>query len=125
MNTLLVAGVSIVNLALVAYTVFFILLIRKKLVNKLVLGFLIAGVLFDLSSTICMILGSSNGPLTLHGFIGYVALLGMMVELFLISRFIWFNGFEVQLSKPIVLASKIFYIYWIAAYITGAILVMA
>jgi hypothetical protein len=125
MNPLLIAGVSIVNLALLAYTVFFVMLIRKRTIGKLVMGVLITGVLLDLTSTICMILGSSNGPLTLHGFIGYVALLGMMVELFLIARFVRYNGFQVMLSKPVILASKVFYIYWIAAYITGAILVMA
>jgi hypothetical protein len=125
MNLILTIGVSIVNLALLSYTLFFIRLIRKKETGKLLFVFLSLGVLFDIVSTVCMIIGSSNGPLTLHGLIGYVALLGMIVDLFLISRFTKYNGLDKKLSAAIVLASSIFYIYWVAAYITGAILVMS
>jgi hypothetical protein len=124
MNLILSIGVSIVNIALIAYTLFFIRLIRKRQTDKMLLAFLITGVILDLSSTICMIIGSSNGPLTLHGIIGYVALLGMCIDTFIIARFVRKSGQGVTLTTNIFRVSVVFYIYWIIAYITGAILVM-
>ena len=124
MNQILLAGVSFVNLALLAYTLFFIQLVRKKETTKWLYRFLVTGVALDILATSFMIIGSSNGPLTLHGLIGYIALAGMATDLIFLTGFLRVNGLEKKLSKRIYVLSFIFYIYWVSAYITGAFLVM-
>ncbi len=124
MNKILTTGISVVNLALLSYTLFFIKLVRYKKTGKLLLGFLMLGLIFDIFSTICMIVGSPNGPLTLHGIIGYIALLGMLTDAIFIGRFTSRNGTGANITQVLFHTSLLFYIYWIATYITGMILVM-
>ena len=94
MKTFSLIGIIIVQLALVCYSIAIITEQRKKLVSVFVLSFLTAGVVFDIIATSFMILGSSRGLFTVHGTLGYSSLLGMFA-----------------------------YIWWIIAYITGALLV--
>ncbi len=124
MNKILTTGISVVNLALLSYTLFFIKLVRYKKTGKLLLGFLMLGLIFDIFSTICMIVGSPNVPLTLHGIIGYIALLGMLTDAIFIGRFTSRNGTGANITQVLFHTSLLFYIYWIATYITGMILVM-
>jgi hypothetical protein len=71
-----------------------------------------------------MIAGSSNGTVTLHGVIGYSALLFMLYEAYSTLRFKRRNeaggGFGIKQIRLFAIA----YFYWIAAYITGAVIVM-
>jgi len=69
MIPVLIAGFTIVNLALVSYAAGKIIENRKKSLSKAVLCLLTIGVVFDLTSTICMITGSGKA-MTLHGVIG-------------------------------------------------------
>jgi hypothetical protein len=123
MNPILLAGIGIVNLALVFYTLFFIWLLRKKTVGSIFFVFLILGLTCDIISTGCMILGSSNGPITFHGVIGYIALLGMAADAILIARFRKHHKVEKTLPTTISRVSMAFYMYWVVVYIAGILLV--
>ena len=79
MNTLIRLGTSIVLLALASYSIAIITEQRKKIISKTVLIFLTLGVCLDITATIFMVLGSSHGGLTIHGFIGYSSLAGMFI----------------------------------------------
>ncbi len=123
MKPILLAGVIIVNFALLAYTLFIIQEHKKKRATKMLLSFLTVGVVLDVIATICMISGSENSPFSPHGILGYSSLGGMLLDMVLIWRFKLQNGSKVTFSKGLNLYSKIAYSWWILAFITGAILV--
>jgi EamA domain-containing membrane protein RarD len=87
MNPILIKAVVVVTFALVFYSVAVITEQRKCYVSKRVLTFLTAGVFLDISSTTLMIIGSRKIPITIHGFIGYTALIAMLIDTILIWRF--------------------------------------
>ena len=123
MKTILIVGSIIVTLALIFYLTGIITEQRKRLITKTVLIFISLGLLFDISSTICMITGSTNSPFTFHGFIGYTGLLAMIIETLLVYRFYFKNGSNVSVPKGLNLYSRFALILWVAVYITGALLV--
>lgn len=122
MKPVLIAGTIIVNLALVCYTIGIISEQRKHRVTKSILGLLTVGVIFDITATICMILGSTQSPFTLHGILGYSSLTAMSVDAILIWRH-WLRAGENLVPRGLHLYSRIAYIWWVLAYITGAALV--
>ena len=79
-------GSMVVTIALVFYSIGFSKEQRRKLVTSRVLLFYTIGVTLDITATILMIIGSSRGMLTVHGFIGYSSLLGMLTDSFLLWR---------------------------------------
>ena len=115
-------GSLVVTIALVLYSIGFFKEQRRKQVTKGVLLFFTIGVIFDISATILMILGSSKG-FTFHGFIGYSSLLGMSTDTFLLWRYNLKHGSETKVSKSLNLYSRITYIWWVMAFITGGVLV--
>ncbi len=124
MKPILMAGMLIVNLALLFYSIGIISEQRNKIISKKVLLFITLGVIFDIIATSLMIAGSSKGPFTLHGFLGYSSLLGMLTDAFLIWRLKSQNGIGASVPKSIHLFSRYAYIWWVLAYITGGLLVM-
>ena len=66
MKPVLIAAVTIVNVALIAYTVGIITEQRKRRVTNTVLTFLTVGVIMDITATVCMIIGSENSPFSLN-----------------------------------------------------------
>ncbi len=122
MSPILIAGTTIVNLALIAYSVGIITEQRKHRVTRTVLWFLTVGVVFDIIATACMIIGSSNSPFTVHGILGYSSLAAMLLETSLAWRQRLRNG-EAKVSRGLHLYSRIAYIWWVLAYLTGALLV--
>jgi hypothetical protein len=124
MKPILIAGMTIVNLALISYSLFFYFERKAKMVSSKVLSFLTIGIFFDIIATACMIIGSSKGPFTFHGLLGYSSLAGMLVDAVLLWRARLVNGNGYLLSKALHTYSLIAYLWWVAAYITGAILVM-
>ena len=123
MKPVLIAGISIVNLALISYSIAIITQRRSKLLSKKVMTFLTLGICLDITATICMIIGSGKF-LTLHGIIGYSSLAGMLTDTFLSYRQVFAKGTGVEVSSRFNNGSFIAYIYWVLAYITGALLVM-
>ncbi len=124
MSQSIILGVTIVNLALIFYSIAIITEQKKKIVNKSVLFFLTFGVIFDIVATTFMIIGSDNSPFSLHGILGYSSLTGMLIDAILIWRHKAKNGINTEPSKGLHLYSRAAYLWWLAAYITGAILVM-
>jgi hypothetical protein len=123
MKPVLIAGISIVNLALISYTTAIVIQTRKKLLTRYVLIFLVTGVIFDVTSTICMIIASGRS-ITFHGIIGYSALAGMLTETIFSYLHKRKYGINSSISTQFKLWSAIAYFYWVLAYITGAIIVM-
>jgi hypothetical protein len=71
-----------------------------------------------------MIIGSSNTPFTLHGWLGYSSLTAMLIDTVLIWRHRLKDGAKAMVSSSLHLYSRIAYIWWILAFITGGLLVL-
>jgi hypothetical protein len=123
MKTASIIGSMVVTIALVFYSIGFAKERRKLVVSSGVLLFYTIGVTLDISATILMILGSSKGMLTVHGFIGYSSLLGMLTDTFLLWRYNLKEGPAITVNKSLHLYSRIAYTWWIIAYVTGGLLV--
>ena len=115
---------TVVTLALISYSIAIITEQRKRKVINLVLVFLSLGVLLDISATTMMIIVSENSPFTLHGILGYSSLTAMVIDAILLWRFRIKKGSQEKVARPVHLYSRIAYIWWVAAYITGTLMVM-
>ncbi len=123
MDPLLLVGTRIVILALIAYLVAGILLYKKKSAANIVVIFQSAGLFFDIVATALMILGSTNTPFSVHGFLGYSALTGMVIETILLWRFRLRKGKDYPVSLRFQLYSKLALTWWVTAFVVGALLV--
>lgn len=116
-------GSMVVTLALVSYSIGFFKEQRRKQVTSRVLLFFTVGVILDISATVLMILGSTKGGLTFHGFIGYSSLLGMIVDTILLWRYNLKYSPAKTINKNLNTYTRCVYIWWVAAFITGGLLV--
>ena len=116
------AGVSIVVLALACYTIGTALHQREHRVTRRVMRFLLAGLVFDIVATACMIMGTQSEGVTLHAVLGFSALAGMLVETVLAWRHRTAHG-EQPVSDRMAMYSRIAYAYWVIAFISGGMLV--
>jgi uncharacterized repeat protein (TIGR03987 family) len=123
MKTASIIGSLIVTLALLSYSIGFSKERKQKRVTSNILLFYTIGISLDITATICMIIGSSKGLVTLHGFIGYSSLLAMLTDTFLLWRYNLRSGQDKEVSKGLHIYSRIAYIWWVIAYITGGLLV--
>ena len=123
MSPILLAGTIIVNLALISYAVGIIGEQRSHRVSSRVLAFLVVGVVLDVTATACMIAGSSRGPFTPHGFLGFSSLAAMLVETALAWRHRKAHGDDL-VPTWLHRWSRIAFGWWLVAYVTGALLVM-
>ncbi|OGO07360.1 MAG: hypothetical protein A2Y92_01915 [Chloroflexi bacterium RBG_13_57_8] len=121
MNPGLIRAVIVVTVALVFYSIGAITEQRKHAVTRHVLFFLTVGVLLDITSTALMITYSGNIPITVHGVIGYTALLAMLIDAILIWRH-WRKNGSGPVSKKLHRYTRIAYGWWVIAYIAGAII---
>ena len=124
MKTISMIGGLIVTFALISYSIAVVKERRHKTINKNILTFFTLGIILDITATICMIIGSRNTPFTLHGFLGYSALLGMLIDTILVWRHYSQRGSSVELSPKLHRYTLIAYSWWVIAYITGSLLVM-
>lgn len=119
MSFIIISGVILIHIALVFYTIFIVKLHRHKRATRGLLGFITAAVITDISATACMMLGTVEEYFTLHGILGYTALLVMVTD----AIFIWKHqnrfGSEVSFSKSLVRNSKLGYVLWLSAFFTG------
>lgn len=123
MNSLLITGSVIVTLALLAYSLGIIAEQRKRKITHFVLVFITIGIILDITATIFMIVGSPNSPFTFHGFLGYSALTVMLIDTILIWVSYNKNGNNSTVPNKLHLYSRYAYLWWVIAYITGALLV--
>lgn len=124
MNTYLQIGASIVVFALVSYSIGVLTEQRIKHITRSVITFVTIGVVLDITATIFMIIGSDKGGLTLHGFIGYSSLLGMLLDVIFMWVRIFKHGINNKTSGGLHLYSRYAYIWWVIAFITGGLLVL-
>ncbi len=124
MKPILIAGSSIVTLALISYSIAIITEQRKFLISNRVLFFMTVGVVLDITATTCMIIGSENSPFTLHGLLGYSSLTAMIVDAILIWRYNKKHGAQTKVSRGLHLYTRVAYSWWILAYITGGLIVI-
>jgi hypothetical protein len=123
MNALLIWGTRIVVFALLSYTIAFVIEQKKKLITRAVLAFQNAGLLLDISATVLMILGSAKGPLSFHGFIGYSALVIMIIKTILFWMHYKKHGSSGKVGKSLHWYSRAAYVWWVIAFILGGLLV--
>ena len=124
MKPLAMFAATVVTLALISYSIAILTEQRKKLVINRVLAFLTLGVVLDISATIMMIIVSENSPFTIHGILGYSSLTLMLIDAILLWRFRIRRGAGEVVSRGVHLYSRIAYIWWVLAYITGTMMVM-
>jgi len=122
MNPTLMTAIVIVNFALVCYSIAVISEQKTSRVSKTVMAFLIAGVACDVVSTVLMIIGSKNIPLTVHGVLGYTALTAMVIDTVGIGRFWVRTKGAFTVPRKLHVYTRIAYGWWVAAYIAGAII---
>jgi len=123
MNPTLVWGTRIVVIALLSYTLAFVIEQRKTLITRPVLIFQNGGLVFDVASTGLMILGSGNTPLTVHGFIGYSALVIMIFKTTLFWGHYKKHGVSGKVGKSLHWYSRVAYVWWVVAFVLGGLLV--
>jgi hypothetical protein len=123
MNPLVRIGTTIVIFALASYSIAIITEQRKKILRQRILVFLTLGVALDITATIFMILGSSKGGFTLHGILGYSALIGMFIDAVLIWQLKMKKGSYSPIPDNIHIYSRYAYLWWVIAFITGGLLV--
>jgi hypothetical protein len=122
LNTFLITGIVLVNAALVLYCVALFFELRGRVISRKVVLLYLCGVTADISATALMIAGSHRIPITLHGVLGYSALLGMIANLVILSRVMRKrNG--APLPRKIRIISVCFFAWWVIVYIAGALLV--
>lgn len=124
MKPLAMIAASVVTLALISYSIAILTEQKKRRVIKRVLLFLTLGVVLDVSATAMMIMVSENSPFTVHGLLGYSSLSLMLIDAILLWRFYLGKGPEERVPWPLHLYSRIAYLWWVAAYITGTLLVV-
>ena len=123
MNPTLIRAVIVVTFALVSYSIAVVSEQRKRYISKFILTLLTVGVFLDISSTTLMIIGSRKIPFTVHGFIGYTALMVMLIDAILIWRF-WRKNGEIDVSRGLNIYTRLAYVWWAIAYFAGVIIAM-
>jgi hypothetical protein len=121
MSPILRVGISVVLVALACYTVGVVSEQRRGSVSRLALGFLLAGVFFDITATVFMIIGSGR-LVTLHGVIGYSALAAMLAETWFAHRHRGIVG-DGPTPRWLHLYTRVAYAWWVVAFVTGGVLV--
>jgi len=124
MNILSIIGAFLITLALLSYGIAYITVQRFKIITPGILSFLTLGVALDLAAVTLMIIGSSKSAFSLHGILGYTATTTMLIDLVLIWKCYFKNGFDSRIRSSVLLYSKIAYAWWIIAYLTGSLLVI-
>jgi len=71
-----------------------------------------------------MIIGSPNSPFTIHGFLGYSALAGILIDTILAWRFFLRTNWLIHVPNSLHNYSRIAYSWWVVAFISGGLMVM-
>jgi len=123
MNRLVMVGTIVVFFALTFYSIGIFTEQKHKKVLRRVITFLTMGIIADIIATAFMIAGSSKGLFTLHGIIGYSALVAMLIDNIFIWRLRLKIGIGAEVPDAIHKYSRYAYIWWVIAFITGGLLV--
>jgi hypothetical protein len=124
MSVIIICGVILIHIAAVLYTIFIIKEWKHRRATKGVARFIAAAVIFDVSATSCMMIGTTETYFTLHGILGYTALAIMAMDAILIWRHRSKFGHEVLFSKALHRVSLFGYFLWLTAFGTGEYLAL-
>ncbi len=124
MNPTSLAGAFVITFSLLSYGIGSISLQQFKVVSSHVLVFLTIGIVLDVIGATLMIIGSRHTPFSLHGFLGLSAILVMFADVVLLWRVFNKHGSDTTVPKPLLLYSKLAYLWWIIAYLTGSVLII-
>ena len=122
MSYVIIVGVILIHIAFILYSVFIYKEHKYKRATKGLLVFITAAVLFDISATVCMMIGTAEKYFSLHGILGYTALAVMVTDAIFIWRHYNKFGSEVPFSKTLNRNSKLGYVLWLIAFFTGEML---
>ncbi len=122
MKPVIMAAVTVVTLALTFYSIGIFLEQKKRRVTLGVIRALTIGVVLDITATVLMIAGSENTPYSIHGMLGYSSLAAMLTDTVLAWRHRLNHGDE-PVPRWLHVYSRIAYIWWVAAFVTGGLLV--
>jgi hypothetical protein len=120
-NEYLYCGVSLASLALVFYSLFFWRARKVRGYSRSDFALQAIGLGFDIAGTVFMIIGSRNMLLTVHGAIGYSALLAMLAETIVVWRNCRSGSERTGGAK---LYASLSYLWWIIAYLAGGYIAM-
>lgn len=122
MNPTLTIGMAIVTGALVFYSIAVITEQRKKSLSSFIIICLTIGIVLDVTATAFMIAGSRKLPFTVHGILGYSALLAMLIDTILT----WRHWKSLNISQPVPrglhLYTRFSYSWWVLAYFAGGLI---
>jgi hypothetical protein len=121
MQKVTIVGIVFVHIALILYTLFIISENKIQKATKSVLVFITLAVIFDIAATTCMMIGTTRTYFTFHGILGYIGLFLMVTDTFLLWKYKLKYGAEILISKSLNSLSKIAYIWWIIAFLTGVL----
>lgn len=124
MNPLSLIGAFIISFALLSYGISSISIQRFRLITPSVLIALTLGVLLDIVAVGFMIAGSGLFPISLHGYLGFAAMITMIIDAVLIWKIYLKTGFDAEISKAVATYTKFAYVWWLISYFTGSILVI-
>jgi len=119
MPSVIVAGVILIHIAVILYSVFFYKERKYKRATNGLLILITLAVSFDISATVCMMIGTSKEYFTLHGTLGYTALSLMIVDAIFIWRHKMKHGSEIQFGASLNRYTLFAYITWLLAFATG------
>lgn len=119
MPVVIIAGIILVHLALIFYILFIINENKQRRATTAVVTLITLAVIFDISATSCMMIGTTKTFFTFHGSMGYAGLLMMIIDAVLIWKHKLQKGTELIFSKGLNLYSKLAFAWWMIAFITG------
>jgi hypothetical protein len=124
MNLISIVGAFIITLSLLTYGIGSISLLRFKIISLVALIFLSAGIIFDITAIVLMVIGAKGTPFTFHGFVGYIAFLVMLIDTIWVWATYFKNGIDAPIGKNLHRYTKYAYLCWVAAYLTGSLIVL-
>ena len=119
MPIVIIAGVILIHIALILYTIFIFKEFKYKRATRSLLKFITSAVILDILATSCMMIGTSEEYFTLHGILGYTALFLMIIDAIFIWKHKLNHGSEVVFNTGLDRYSKFSYFLWIIAFGTG------
>jgi EamA domain-containing membrane protein RarD len=125
MSFIILAGVVLIHIAAVLYTIFIFKEFKYKRAAHGVTRFITAAVIFDVAATSCMMIGTTETYFTMHGILGYTALTIMIIDAILIWKHRAKHGSETPFSKNLHRVSKYGYMLWVLAFATGEYLAIS
>jgi len=124
MKPISLLGAGIITLSLLSYGIGTITLHRFRLLSREVLIFLTLGLFFDILAAVLMIIGAIDTPFSLHGLLGYSAILVMAVDVYLIWNLYVKKGIDSVVGKKTIWYAKYAYAWWLLTYISGSIIIL-